>query len=133
MADGLLASQYCIGHRHYIGILLHARGEITIAVIVLHLLTDLTKTTYHRPQPVIKDDTSVIDSDEKGEKSSSVAVDAASIEHQNFGSPPKWTSQLKIYNGTFSKENFFKIFLRPLPFLLSPVVRPKSFHVFTVR
>ena len=37
--------------------------------------------------------------------------------------PPTFPSQLRIYNGTFSEESLWRIFLRPFPFLLSPVVR----------
>ena len=37
--------------------------------------------------------------------------------------PPSFLSQLKIYNGTFSDESVWKIFFRPIPFILSPVVR----------
>ena len=33
-----------------------------------------------------------------------------------------YVSQLRIWNGIYSKDNIFKIFLRPFPFLLSPVV-----------
>ncbi|PFH49665.1 hypothetical protein AMATHDRAFT_62622 [Amanita thiersii Skay4041] len=34
---------------------------------------------------------------------------------------PSYLSQLRVWHGTFSQENLFKIFLRPFPFLLSPV------------
>ncbi|PIL28612.1 MFS general substrate transporter [Ganoderma sinense ZZ0214-1] len=34
---------------------------------------------------------------------------------------PTFLSQFKIYNGTFSDESIWTIFLRPFPFLLSPV------------
>ncbi|KAK7695196.1 hypothetical protein QCA50_002386 [Cerrena zonata] len=95
--------------------------SIALGIGTLLVFFFMPETTYHRPGPVTKDDTSVTDSDEKGEKASVVVVDSASIERQSFGPPPKWTSQLRIYNGTFSKENFLKIFLRPFPFLLSPV------------
>ena len=41
-----------------------------------------------------KDDTSVADSDEKGEKlSNNIAGDAASVEQQNYGPPPSWRSR----------------------------------------
>ncbi|PIL31085.1 MFS general substrate transporter [Ganoderma sinense ZZ0214-1] len=36
-------------------------------------------------------------------------------------SPPSFFSQLKIYNGTFSDGSVWWIFLRPFPFILSPV------------
>lgn len=34
---------------------------------------------------------------------------------------PSYVSQLKIWSGTYSNVSLFKIFLRPFPFLLSPV------------
>ena len=37
-------------------------------------------------------------------------------------SPKTYVSQLKIWNGIYSQTNVLKIFLRPFPFLLSPVV-----------
>ena len=37
-------------------------------------------------------------------------------------SPKTYVSQLRIWNGIYSQDNILKIFLRPFPFLLSPVV-----------
>ena len=39
---------------------------------------------------------------------------------------PTFLSQVKIYNGTFSDESMWKIFLRPFSFILSPVVSINS-------
>ncbi|KAJ8523070.1 hypothetical protein ONZ45_g448 [Pleurotus djamor] len=39
-----------------------------------------------------------------------------------------YRSQLKLWNGTFSEESPFKIFLKPFPFLLSPI----TFFIFLV-
>ena len=36
---------------------------------------------------------------------------------------PSYLSSLKVWHGAFTDESIFKIFLRPFPFLLSPVVR----------
>ena len=36
---------------------------------------------------------------------------------------PTFFSRLRIFNGTFSDESLWKIFLRPFPFILSPMVR----------
>lgn len=64
---------------------------------------------------------------EDSEKNSSLEQDLASAEPANESSvafpQPTYISQLKIWNGTFSDDNFFMILLRPLPLLLSPVVR----------
>ena len=38
-------------------------------------------------------------------------------------SAPSLFSQLKVYNGTFSGESLWKIFIRPFVLILSPVVR----------
>ena len=43
--------------------------------------------------------------------------------------PPLFLSQLKIYNGTFSGESIWKIFMRSFPFVLSPVVGHVLFGV----
>ena len=37
-------------------------------------------------------------------------------------SSKSYVSQLRIWNGIYSQDNFLKIFLRPFPYLLSPVV-----------
>ena len=37
-------------------------------------------------------------------------------------SSKSYVSQLRIWNGTYSQANILKIFLRPFPFLLSPIV-----------
>ena len=46
---------------------------------------------------------------------------------------PSFLSQLKVYNGTFCEESVWKIFLRPFPFLLSPVVRHVQLYLGIVR
>ncbi|KAM5535242.1 hypothetical protein V8D89_011048 [Ganoderma adspersum] len=42
-------------------------------------------------------------------------------QHGSHSNPPTCLSQLKIYNGTFSDESIWRIFLQPFPFILSPV------------
>ena len=43
------------------------------------------------------------------------------------GSPPQtvptYLSGLKVWHGTYTDENLLKIFLKPFPFILSPVAR----------
>ena len=41
----------------------------------------------------------------------------------SLSNTPTFFSHLKIYNGTFSDESIWRIFLEPFPFLLSPLVR----------
>lgn len=66
------------------------------------------------------------------EKSSDLEEDAPSSELRSGSSEmlpkPTYLSQLKIWNGTFSDDNFFKILLQPLPLLLSPVVCFRGCH-----
>ena len=50
-------------------------------------------------------------------------IESISRDDSPSQSPPTFISQLKVYNGTYSEQNVWKIFLRPLPFVLSPVVR----------
>ena len=43
--------------------------------------------------------------------------------------PPSYISTLRIWNGTFTDESIWTIFLRPFPFLLSPVVGRPNIHI----
>ncbi|RPD64560.1 MFS general substrate transporter [Lentinus tigrinus ALCF2SS1-7] len=54
------------------------------------------------------------------EKSLSDA-DVVAVERDPAQSPASYMSGLKIWHGTYSDERLWKIFLRPLPFILSPV------------
>jgi hypothetical protein len=58
-------------------------------------------------------------------KSKSLAKDEEiffeSDSHVSYASA-NYLQQLKIWHGTFTNVNLLKLFLRPLPFLLSPVV-----------
>ncbi|KAJ7578643.1 MFS general substrate transporter [Mycena floridula] len=56
---------------------------------------------------------------------SSVAV---VLELQTPAPAKSYWGQLSIWNGTYTNENVFRIFFRPFPFILSPVV----FYVFLV-
>ena len=55
-------------------------------------------------------------------------IEPASEEHANLNIPacrmagPSFFSQLKVYNGTFSDEGLWAIFVRPFVLILSPVV-----------
>ena len=44
-------------------------------------------------------------------------------------SPKPYVSQLRIWNGIYSQDNILKIFFRPFPFLLSPVVSHVSIEI----
>ena len=87
------------------------------------------QTTYHRETPtksIHKDD----DEGEKVPRKSAESddpedtprnIDSSRAPPQTTG--PSFLSQLKVYNGTFSDESVWKIFLRSFPFVFSPVVR----------
>ncbi|KAM5538339.1 hypothetical protein V8D89_007941 [Ganoderma adspersum] len=89
------------------------------------------ETTYLRAKPANANTSA----SNRGEGSSNKVDDEkaprtsaeSDVEIRNTGpcvSPPNapsFLSQLKVYNGTFSNESVWKIFLRPLPFMLSPV------------
>lgn len=59
---------------------------------------------------------------EKNEKSS-IEDSKSSASGGSVPMRKSYRSQLKIYNGTFTDVSLFKLFFRPFPFLLSPVVR----------
>ena len=51
-------------------------------------------------------------------------MDPRYLDHNAFyPKPPSFFRQFKVYNGTFSGDSLWKIFLRPYQFILSPVVR----------
>jgi len=92
------------------------------------------ETTFHRPSTSNETPTpetaSESDDTEKGRpslKESSSALQEEATPSLAV-SPPSYISQLRIWNGTFSNENLLKIFLRPFPFLFSPV----TYFVFLV-
>ena len=60
---------------------------------------------------------------EKSEVSKAEDVESAGGRNSPLPSPPSYPSQLKIWHGALTDESIFRIFLRPFPFLLSPVVR----------
>ncbi|CAL1694911.1 unnamed protein product [Somion occarium] len=91
--------------------------SIPLGIGVILVLFFMPETTYQRAQGLEQSNTTSADEKQTSKDST---VEILSLEQQSL-SPPRWTSQLKIYNGTFSDENLFKIFLRPFPFLLSPV------------
>ncbi|KAM5538316.1 hypothetical protein V8D89_007918 [Ganoderma adspersum] len=88
------------------------------------------ETTYHRQAPTIHPKNP--DQDESASDKESIAKQPHSPRKQDVeirsvdrdapsANPPTFLSQLKIYNGTFTDDSVWKIFFRPLPFILSPV------------
>ncbi|KAM5535246.1 hypothetical protein V8D89_011052 [Ganoderma adspersum] len=82
--------------------------SIACGICFIGVVVFVPETTYHRE--------SSLDHDSKGT--------CGKVGHQDDAPPssrPPFLSQLKIYNGAFTKESAWKIFLRPFPFLLSPM------------
>ncbi|KAF8167500.1 MFS general substrate transporter [Crassisporium funariophilum] len=86
---------------------------IPLGISVVLVFFCVPETTYVRApsaQPKASGKDSEKGSIEEGTSSSDIIPERKS-----------YVSQLKIWNGTYSKANILKIFLRPFPFLLSPV------------
>jgi hypothetical protein len=82
----------------------------------------LVQTTYLRA-PAKADRTGAEKSrDEKDEKRSLDHIEHASATTLPRRAP-SYISQLRIWHGTFSDEPLWRLVLRPLPFMLSPIVR----------
>ncbi|KAI1791927.1 MFS general substrate transporter [Ganoderma leucocontextum] len=88
------------------------------------------ETTYRRQAPVIRpkrnhdessSDKGSITKTPRTPGTPDVEIRTAMEQDAATPHPPTFLSQLKIYSGTFSDESVWKIFLRPLPLILSPV------------
>jgi hypothetical protein len=116
LANGVLVRRHSTRIESYYGIFPGARGMYAIpmrgwtssSLICL-------QTTYKRAEnKILSEDTN---------KSNSVDDSKSTASESGSGTPLKsYKSQLAIYNGTFTNASIFSIFLRPFPFLLSPVV-----------
>ncbi|KAI0082117.1 MFS general substrate transporter [Panus rudis PR-1116 ss-1] len=98
--------------------------SIALGISVLSVFFFIPETTFHRDTRLSQDAPSLVENEkqELSKETSAVSVEEApSIEDRPSTRPPSYLSQLKIYSGTYSKQNFLKIFIRPFPFLLSPV------------
>ncbi|KAJ8454169.1 hypothetical protein ONZ51_g13188 [Trametes cubensis] len=96
--------------------------SIPLGLCVLMVFFFVPETTYKREDvalvPSLKRQGSDGGSMEKDMAASEVgSVDSSSPRP----APPTYLSQLKIWHGALSDESIWKIFLRPFPFLLSPV------------
>ncbi|KAL4250309.1 MFS transporter superfamily protein [Abortiporus biennis] len=96
--------------------------SIPLGLCLILVFFFVPETTYTRePIPSNKSTSST------KEKSDSIDLEKTSASSEEITSiellvpPPSFISQLKIWNGTFSNQNFFTIFLRPIPFVFSPV------------
>ncbi|KAL0951885.1 hypothetical protein HGRIS_008542 [Hohenbuehelia grisea] len=93
--------------------------SIPLGLSVIMVFFFVPETTYHREAAESK-----LHESPTAEKSS---IDKASVSEREVAiestqpSPATYTSQLKIWHGTFSDESLWRISLRPFPFLLSPI------------
>ena len=81
----------------------------------------IQQTTFNRVEAVRH--AAKRDADRSSLEKPSADAEVESVDRVSQPRPPTYVSQLKIWHGTFTDESIWKIFLRPFPFLLSPVVR----------
>ncbi|GLB43611.1 putative major facilitator superfamily protein [Lyophyllum shimeji] len=97
---------------------------IPLGLSVISIFFFVPETTYERAVATGTDkgenpDENSIPSEKRsvGEQAGSGSEDG----HTQLPEKPSYISQLKIWNGTFSNASLFRIFIRPFPFVLSPV------------
>ena len=105
------------------------------------MILNVNQTTRHktpanlsRPKQDMRAD---IDDNDGGKETPRSRTEAAP-EHVDLNIPaqpmdiPSFLSQLKIYNGTFSDENFWRILIRPFVLIVSPVVSATHVKIWVV-
>ncbi|KAI0370107.1 MFS general substrate transporter [Pilatotrama ljubarskyi] len=93
--------------------------SIPLGMTVIMVFFFVPETTFKREdvmQPLKRQS-----SDQGSLEKSMVTSDVESEGDSSQRLAPSYVSQLKLGNGTFTNESLWKIFLRPFPFLLSPV------------
>lgn len=149
MAAGILVREHSARALHADGVFLCVGGAwigfIFLSFSLMRTFPLNHQTTFDRPaaigrtaaQTTQSDDPEKIANIETEKKSSSVDENEIESEESAPSSPnrsaqrsrstsqPKlsYLSQLKVWNGTFSDEPLWKLVMRPLPFMCSPVVR----------
>ncbi|KAI0801478.1 MFS general substrate transporter [Fomes fomentarius] len=93
--------------------------SIPLGLTVIAVFFFVPETTFDREAALnqAKKNTSDRSSVEK----SLSEVDVESDDHASQIPQPTYISQLKVWHGTFTDESLWRTFLRPFPFLLSPV------------
>jgi len=94
--------------------------SIPLGLCTLMVFFFVPETTYKRAPAVLRATETEKSGSLELEKVASSA-DVSTVEQHNTLPLPSYWSQLKVWNGTFSDESLWKIFLRPIPFLFSPV------------
>lgn len=149
VAAGILVCEYSAGALYIDGVFLCAGGVLNCFMFVTFWLTSTFlpghQTTFDRPaaightavQVTQFDDPEKLANIDTEKKSPSIDENEVESEDGAPASPsetaqrpgatslpkPSYLSQLKIWNGTFSDEPLWKLVMRPLPFMCSPVVR----------
>ncbi|TFK80890.1 MFS general substrate transporter [Polyporus arcularius HHB13444] len=95
--------------------------SIPLGMMVIMVFFFVPETTFNRQEAKRLSKKRLSDRS-RVEKSdgSEVELDVESIGGCS-STPPSYISQLKIWHGSLTDESIFKLFLRPFPFLLSPV------------
>ncbi|RPD64562.1 MFS general substrate transporter [Lentinus tigrinus ALCF2SS1-7] len=100
--------------------------SIPLGMTVIGVFFFVPETTFNRQEAIRmskkrETDRSSVDK-EKPEVSEAEDVESMGDRSSSpLPAPPSYPSQLKIWHGSFTDESIFRIFLRPFPFLLSPV------------
>ncbi|KAA1471601.1 MFS general substrate transporter [Dentipellis sp. KUC8613] len=97
--------------------------SIPLGLCTLMVFFFVPETTYDRPKPDTK---KMEEKEEMSLEKRSLEKQESSVEEQSsdvrsIAPAPSYISQLRIWNGTFSDQPLWRIVLRPLPLLCSPV------------
>ncbi|THH31940.1 hypothetical protein EUX98_g2249 [Antrodiella citrinella] len=98
--------------------------SIALGICTVLVFFFVPETTYKRASVTPTNDGSSLGKDDNSTKGDSESEEKVDSERQSAVSvyqKRSYLSSLKVWNGTFSNDNMFKIFLRPFPFLFSPV------------
>ncbi|TFY74253.1 hypothetical protein EWM64_g9759 [Hericium alpestre] len=97
--------------------------SIPLGIVTLLVFFFVPETTYYRTQHLARASKDVLDStsEKRSLEKQAGSIEEQSSEDGSISPAPSYISQLKIWNGTFSDDPLWKIVLRPLPLLLSPV------------
>ena len=90
---------------------------------------DVSQTTFDREAAIKRQKTKQdVDSSSLEKNLADAEVESVGKSSPAHSARQSFISTLRIWNGTFTDESIWTIFLRPFPFLLSPVVRRPNFH-----
>ncbi|KAI0352232.1 MFS general substrate transporter [Trametes cingulata] len=93
--------------------------SIPLGLTVIMVFFFVPETTFKRED--VMQSLKRQNSDQGSIEKSIATSDVESVGDSSQPAVPSYLSQLKLWHGTFTSESLWKIFLRPFPFLLSPV------------